>query len=50
MYVNYPKGAKVDDLWNAVWVTGTLHTVGANHEIAQASYSLEGVSVEPYDL
>ncbi|WP_116472971.1 DUF3299 domain-containing protein [Zobellella maritima] len=50
VYVNYPKGAKVDDLWDAVWVTGTLRTVAASHDIAQASYSLEGASVEPYDL
>ncbi|AEY01893.1 hypothetical protein GU3_10685 [Oceanimonas sp. GK1] len=50
VYVNYPKGAKVDDLWDAVWVTGTLSTVSASHDIADAAYSLEGVSVEPYDL
>ncbi|NHI01969.1 MULTISPECIES: DUF3299 domain-containing protein [Oceanimonas] len=50
VYVNYPKGAKVDDLWDAVWVTGTLSTVSASHDIADAAYSLEGVTVEPYDL
>lgn len=50
VYVDYPKGAQVDDLWDAVWVTGTLSTVSASHDIANASYSLEGVSVEPYDL
>lgn len=50
VYVDYPKGARVDDLWDAVWVSGTLSTVSASHDIANASYSLEGVSVEPYDL
>ncbi|GAA3528343.1 DUF3299 domain-containing protein [Zobellella aerophila] len=50
VYVDYPQGAKVDDLWEAVWVTGTLRTVGASHDIAQASYSLEGMGVEPYNL
>lgn len=50
VYVNYPKGAKVDDLWDAVWVAGTLNTVSASNDIADAAYSLEGVSVEPYDL
>ncbi|OYD21396.1 DUF3299 domain-containing protein [Oceanimonas baumannii] len=50
VYVNYPKGARVDDLWDAVWVAGTLSTVSASNDIADAAYSLEGVSVEPYDL
>jgi hypothetical protein len=50
VYVDYPKGARVDDLWDAVWVSGTLSTISASHDIANASYSLEGVSVEPYDL
>ncbi|OIN14041.1 hypothetical protein BFR47_08650 [Oceanisphaera psychrotolerans] len=50
VHVEYPTGAQVDDLWDAVWVTGTLRTVGASHEMGDAAYSLEGTSVEPYNL
>ncbi|GGB51309.1 hypothetical protein GCM10011502_25530 [Oceanisphaera marina] len=50
VYVEYPAGAKVDDLWDAVWVTGTLHTSGASHEMGDAAYSLQGTSVSPYQL
>lgn len=50
VYVEYPAGAKVDDLWDAVWVTGTLHTTGASHEMGDAAYSLQGTSVAPYQL
>ncbi|MBM7457004.1 hypothetical protein HNR62_002906 [Oceanisphaera litoralis] len=50
VYVEYPAGAQVDDLWDAVWVTGTLHTVGASNDMGDAAYSLQGTSVEPYNI
>ena len=50
VYVAYPEGAKVDDLWDAVWVTGTLQTTAASHEMGDAAYSLTATSVTPYEL
>ena len=49
VYVAYPEGAKVDDLWDAVWVTGTLQTTAASHEMGDAAYSLTATSVTPYE-
>ena len=48
VYVAYPEGAKVDDLWDAV--TGTLQTTAASHEMGDAAYSLTATSVTPYEL
>ncbi|MGO1245967.1 MAG: DUF3299 domain-containing protein [Oceanisphaera sp.] len=49
VYVEYPAGAQVDDLWDAVWVTGTLHTTAASHDMGNTAYSLTGTSVIPYE-
>ncbi len=38
IYVSYPKGAPVDDLWDAIWVKGKMRTVSSSHEMATASY------------
>jgi hypothetical protein len=49
IYVSYPKGAPVDDLWDAIWVKGKMHTVSSSHEMATASYSMEAVEVSVYE-
>ncbi|WP_167386756.1 DUF3299 domain-containing protein [Aeromonas cavernicola] len=48
IYVSYPKGAPVDDLWDAVWVKGKMRTASSSHDMANASYSLEAVEVSVY--
>ena len=49
IYVKFPKGAPVQDLWDVVYVIGTLKTQTMNHEIAETGYVLEGSKLEPYD-
>ena len=49
IYVSYPKGAPVDDLWDAIWVKGKMRTISSSHEMATASYSMEGVEVSVYE-
>jgi hypothetical protein len=48
IYVSYPKGAPVDDLWDAVWVKGMLRTISSSHEMATASYSLVATEITVY--
>ena len=49
IFVSYPKGAPVDDLWDAIWVKGKMHTVSSSHEMATASYSMDAVEVSVYE-
>ncbi|MGY3904384.1 DUF3299 domain-containing protein [Aeromonas lusitana] len=49
IYVSYPKGAPVDDLWDAIWVKGKMRTVSSSHEMATASYSMEATEVSVYE-
>ncbi len=49
IYVSYPKGAPVDDLWDAIWVKGKMRTISSSHEMATASYSMEAVEVSVYE-
>lgn len=49
IYVRFPKGAPVDDLWDAIWVKGTMKVVSSSHEMANASYAMEAVEVAPYE-
>ncbi|KXF80824.1 DUF3299 domain-containing protein [Enterovibrio coralii] len=49
VYVKFDKGAPVQDLWDVVYVVGTLKTQTVSHELAQAGYLLEGLEIQPYD-
>ncbi|MDD1780250.1 DUF3299 domain-containing protein [Enterovibrio sp. ZSDZ35] len=49
VYVKFDKGAPVQELWDVVYVVGTLKTQTVSHDIAQAGYLLEGVKLQPYD-
>ncbi|MEZ8140972.1 MULTISPECIES: DUF3299 domain-containing protein [Enterovibrio] len=49
VYVKFDKGAPVHELWDVVYVIGTLKTETVSHDLAQAGYLLEGVSIEAYD-
>lgn len=46
VYVNFPNGVVVDDLYDAVWVTGTLQTEGWKGDLASVGYNMTGQSVE----
>ena len=49
VYVKFSTAMPIDNLFDAVWVTGTLTTKGWEGDLATVGYSLEGISVSPYD-
>lgn len=49
IYVKFPKGAPVQELWDVIYVVGTLKTETINHELAETGYVLEGTAIEEYD-
>lgn len=48
VHVTFAEGVAIDDLYDAVWVTGTLSTEGWKGEIASVGYQLTGISVAPF--
>ena len=49
IYVNFPKGAPVQQLWDVVYVIGTLKTETVSHELAQTGYAIQGTEIAEYD-
>ncbi|WP_199609846.1 DUF3299 domain-containing protein [Flocculibacter collagenilyticus] len=49
IHVKYPKGAAVDSLYDAVVLTGKISTKGWKGDIAQVGYTMEGITIAPYD-
>ena len=49
VYVKLPKGAPIQQLWDVVYVVGTLKTLSISHDLAEVGYLLEGSSIEEYD-
>lgn len=49
IYVKFPKGAPVQELWDVVYVIGTLKTETMSHELAETGYVIEGTELAPYD-
>ncbi|AEX20794.1 DUF3299 domain-containing protein [Vibrio natriegens] len=49
IYVKFPEGAPVQELWDVVYVVGTLKTEVISHELAQTAYLIEGTKIESYD-
>lgn len=49
VYVKFSEAVPIDNLYDAVWVTGTLSTKGWQGELATVGYSLKGIKVSPYD-
>ncbi|NCP65545.1 MAG: DUF3299 domain-containing protein [Paraglaciecola sp.] len=49
VYVKFSTGVPIDNLNDAVWVTGTLSTSGWQGEMATVGYALTGITVTPYD-
>ncbi|GAL14218.1 hypothetical protein JCM19233_5230 [Vibrio astriarenae] len=49
IYVNYPEGAPVQQLWDVIYVVGTLKTETVDHELAETAYVIEGMGIEEYD-
>ena len=49
IYVKFPKGAPVQELWDVIYVVGKLKTETISHELAETAYVIEGAEIEPYD-
>ena len=49
VHVKFEEGVPIDNLYDAVWVSGTLSTDGWSGDIATVGYTLAGVSVTPFD-
>lgn len=43
--VRYPKGLKLDDIYNPLWVTGTLKIEKVSNDLADAAYALDASNV-----
>jgi len=48
VHVDYEPGTKLDNLYDAVWVTGLLKISTTVHDLGTAGYSLEAYRIEPY--
>jgi hypothetical protein len=49
VYVKFSEAVPIENLYDAVWITGTLTTKGWEGDLATVGYSLVGISVSPYD-
>ena len=43
--VRYPKGIALNDIYEPLWVDGTLHIETVNNDLADAAYALDARSV-----
>jgi len=48
VYVKFADGVALTELWDVVYVVGTLHAENISHEIAQIGYSMQGIRTEEY--
>ncbi|MHA3979061.1 DUF3299 domain-containing protein [Halovulum sp. GXIMD14794] len=49
VFVTTDRPWKVGDLWDAIWVTGTLRTQMQSTELAEIGYALSAVMIEPFE-
>ena len=49
IYVKYPQGAPIDDLWGAVWLEGVIKTETMSNDLATVGYSMDGLKIEVYE-
>ncbi|WP_413112065.1 DUF3299 domain-containing protein [Thaumasiovibrio sp. DFM-14] len=48
VYVKFEQGVPIQQLWDVVYVNGTLTTTAVDHDLAQAGYLIEGIQIEEY--
>jgi hypothetical protein len=48
VYVKFEEGIAIDNIYDAVWVTGVLSTDGWSGDIASVGYRLSGQAVEAF--
>ncbi|MNO95907.1 hypothetical protein D3C76_875620 [compost metagenome] len=47
--VRYPKGLKLDDIYNPLWVSGTLKVEQVSNQMADAAYAMDDAKVRPVE-
>ncbi|WP_286239568.1 DUF3299 domain-containing protein [Neptuniibacter halophilus] len=50
VYVRFEPGTKVENLYDAIWVTGKLKTERVSNDMATSGYTMEAFQIEPYEL
>ncbi|MCP4596303.1 MAG: DUF3299 domain-containing protein [Neptuniibacter sp.] len=50
IYVRFEPGTKVENLYDAIWVTGKLKTESMQHELATSGYIMDAFQIAPYEL
>lgn len=48
VYIKLDKALALNMLYDAYWVSGTLHTHASGHQLGTAAYSMTALRVEPY--
>lgn len=49
VYVKFPKGAPIQELWDVIYVIGELKTESLSHDLADTAYTIEGSEIAVYD-
>lgn len=49
LYVTFEPGANVENLYDAIWITGKLSVTRVAHDLGTAGYKVEAFKIEPYD-
>ncbi|MFC3095298.1 DUF3299 domain-containing protein [Alteromonas sediminis] len=49
VYVKFSEGVKIENLYDAIWVTGKLSTKGWKGDIASVGYTLQGQDISAFD-
>jgi hypothetical protein len=49
IYVTFPEGAPAEAMYDPIWVIGKLSTKEWKGELAQVGYTMQGISIAPYD-
>lgn len=50
IHVDYEPGTHIENLYDAVWVTGKLQIERTVNELGASGYSMQAFRIEPYDM
>ncbi len=49
IHVEFEPGTNVENLYDAVWVTGKLKIATVAHDLGTAGYVMDAFQIEPYE-
>lgn len=50
IHAHFEPGTNIENLYDAVWITGLLKTEVVQNDVATSGYSMEAYRIEPYEL